>query len=95
LSWYYYNGVSLTRTSGLPDHGVFYLGVPRWHYRELAEDFVRWITTPNQNHRFQRKLKTYRSIGRILESRRLSNERSRSIPNSCGGTGLTQPSKGR
>jgi glucosyl-dolichyl phosphate glucuronosyltransferase len=83
LSWYYYNGVSLTRTSGLPDRGVFYLGVPRWHYREFAENLVRWITTPHQHERFQRKLKTYRSIGRIVESRRLSNERSRSIPSTA------------
>lgn len=95
LSWYYYNGVSLTRTSGLPDHGIFYLGVPRWHYRELAENFVRWISTPNQHQRFQQKLKTYRSMGRILESRRLSSERSRSIPSTAEGTGLPQPSKGR
>jgi glycosyltransferase involved in cell wall biosynthesis len=76
LSWYYYNGVSLTRTSGLPEEGVFYFGVPRWHCRELAENFVRWIAAPNSHERFQRKLKTYRSVGKIVESRRLSLERS-------------------
>ena len=72
LSWYYYNGVSLTRTSGLPGEGVFYFGVPRWHYREFAENVVRWFAEPNPHERFQRKLKTYRSVGRIVESRRLS-----------------------
>src|SRR5215469_13997826 len=85
LSWYYYNGVSLTRTSGLPDKGVSYFGVPRWHYRELAKNFVRWIAAPNPHERFQRKLRTYRSVGRIVESRRLSLERLRLIASADDG----------
>lgn len=95
LSWYYYNGVSLTRTSGLPDEGVFYLGVPRWHYRELAENFLCWISAPNPHQRFQRKLRTYRSVGKIVESRRLSLARSRSIAVDDRQPGLAQPSKGQ
>jgi glycosyltransferase involved in cell wall biosynthesis len=70
--WYYYNGVSLTRTAGLPDFGVFYFGVPRWLYRELIANWVRWMCTFEKNHRFNRKLRAYQSVGNIVESRRLS-----------------------
>jgi hypothetical protein len=73
---------------------VFYFGVPRWHYRELAENFLGWIAAPHPHERFQRKLKTYRSVGRIVESRRLSLERSRYAADDRR-PGLTQPSNGQ
>jgi len=72
LHWYYYNGVSLTRTAGLPDFGVFYFGAPRWLYRELMTNWIRWMVTFEKNRRFNRKLWTYQSAGKITESRRLS-----------------------
>jgi len=74
LSWYYYNGVSLTRTAGLPDFGVFYFGVPRWLYRELFINLGRWMFSVSANRRFHHKLRTYRSIGNIVESARLSRQ---------------------
>jgi GT2 family glycosyltransferase len=73
LSWYYYNGVSLTRTFGVPQEGVFWFGVPRWLYRELLTDFARWMLSLRPKERFQKKLRTYRSIGNIAESYRLSH----------------------
>lgn len=72
LSWYYYNGVSLTRTAGLPSFGTFYFGVPRWLYRELLTNFASWMFCFKKNRRFNRKLWTYRSLGNIVESNRLS-----------------------
>ena len=72
LDWYYYNGVSLTRTAGLPDFGVSFFGVPRWLYRELMANWARWMFSLEKNLRFNRKLRTYRSVGNIVESRRLS-----------------------
>ena len=72
LDWYYYNGVSLTRTAGLPSFGVFYIGVPRWLYRELITNWLRWMFSFDKNRRFNRKLWTYRSVGNIVESHRLS-----------------------
>ncbi|MFY9683633.1 MAG: glycosyltransferase [Candidatus Sulfotelmatobacter sp.] len=74
LSWYYYNGVSLTRTAGLPGEGIFCFGVPRWLYRELLANFLKWMLTLPGNRRFQHKLSTYRSIGNIVESYRLSHK---------------------
>jgi len=73
LSWFYYNGVSLTRTAGLPKEGVFYFGVPRWLFRELLENLSKWLFSLNGKRRFHYKLRTYRSVGNIVESRRLSN----------------------
>lgn len=78
LDWYYYNGVSLTRTAGLPEFGVFYFGVPRWLYRELVNNVIRWTFTLESNRRFQWKLCSYRSLGTIIESHRLSKETKRS-----------------
>jgi GT2 family glycosyltransferase len=71
LSWYYYNGVSLTRTIGLPNEGIFWFGVPRYLYRELLTNFAKWILTLRGKPRFQRKLRAYRSVGNIVESYRL------------------------
>ncbi len=71
LQWFYYNGVSLTRTAGLPDFGMFLFGAPRWLYRELLANWLQWMLTFNRDRRFNRRLRTYRSVGDIVESRRL------------------------
>ena len=72
LTWYYYNGVSLTRTFGVPQDGVFWFGVPRWLYREFLGNAVKWLCTLQPIRRFHHKLRTYRSLGNIVESYRLS-----------------------
>lgn len=73
LEWFYYNGVSLTRAAGLPDFGVFLFGAPRWLYRELLANWLSWMLTFNKDRRFNRRLLTYKSLGAIVESRRLSH----------------------
>lgn len=78
LSWYYYNGRSLTRTAGLPQQGTFYFGVPRWLYRELATNALKWLFCFN-SERFANKLRTYRSAGSIAESHRLSRLKSANV----------------
>jgi len=72
LSWYYYDGVSVTRIAGLPPEGVFWFGVPRWLYRELLTNFAKWMLTLPGNRRFHRKLHTCRSLGTVVEAYRLS-----------------------
>jgi glycosyltransferase involved in cell wall biosynthesis len=73
VSWYYYNGRSLTRTMGLPKEAVFCFGVPRWLFRRLLTDLARWMVTLNGRHRFRYKLSTCRSLGKIVESYRLAH----------------------
>jgi glucosyl-dolichyl phosphate glucuronosyltransferase len=77
LIWYYYNGVSLTRTAGLPKEGIFYFGVPRWLYREFLDNLLKWWFTGERIPRFQYKLRTCRSVGNIVESYRLSHKRAK------------------
>jgi glucosyl-dolichyl phosphate glucuronosyltransferase len=87
LSWYYYNGRSLTRTAGLPDEGVFYFGVPRWLYRELLSNAARWIFCLDGTRRFHHRLTTYRSVGNMMESHRLSRLKARNQSISTGRNG--------
>jgi glucosyl-dolichyl phosphate glucuronosyltransferase len=72
LAWYYYNGVSLTRTAGLCVDSVFWFGVPRWLYRELLTNFAKWVLTPREKDRFHHKLRTFRTVGSMVENHRLS-----------------------
>ena len=74
LSWYYYNGVSVTRMSGLTKQRVLWFGAPRWLYRETLTNLTKWVLTVEPARRFHHKLRTYRSVGNIVESRRLSRE---------------------
>jgi len=71
-SWYYYNGRSLTRTLGIPREGVYYFGVPRWLYRELAADMARWLFSFKPDRRLHNKFRAYRKVGVVAEARRLS-----------------------
>lgn len=71
LNWYYYNGVSVTRTAGLPAEGIFYFGVPRWLVREVLTMLRHWLCTFNSYDRFQRKLRVWQGVGRIAECYRL------------------------
>ena len=75
LSWYYYNGISVTRTYGLPSEGVRYFGVPRWHYRGLATNVTKWLISLDRRRRFRYKLNAFRNLGTIVESFRLSNQK--------------------
>jgi GT2 family glycosyltransferase len=72
LNWYYYNGVSLVRTDGLPTEGIFYFGVPRWFFGDLLRNMARWLITFDSTRRFRHKLRTCRSLGYIAEGFRLS-----------------------
>jgi glucosyl-dolichyl phosphate glucuronosyltransferase len=72
LLWYYYNGVSLTRMQGVSRDCIFLFGAPRWLYREMLMHLGRWVLTVDSKQRFYHKLRTYQSIGKIVESRRLS-----------------------
>jgi|HubBroStandDraft_6_1064221.scaffolds.fasta_scaffold00141_13 glycosyltransferase involved in cell wall biosynthesis len=91
LTWYYYNGRSLTRTAGSPNEGIFYFGVPRWLYRELLSNAAKWFFCLDGMRRFHYRLRTYRSVGNIVESHQLSRRKDRNQPMSTGGNG-GQPS---
>ena len=60
------------RMTGVSKEGVFWFGAPRWLYREMLTNFAKWLLTPEGKRRFYHKLRTYESMGKIAESRRLS-----------------------
>jgi len=78
ISWYYYNGVSLTRTAGLPQVGASCFGVPRWYFRDLLSNLTAWLFTFEGRRRFHNKLQVSKSIGTIVESYRLAHSKARS-----------------
>lgn len=77
LTWYYYLGVSLTRTDGPLNVGVSYFGVAPWHFGDLLRNMGRWFVTFDSKRRFHYKLRTCCSIGSIVESHRLSRQKSK------------------
>jgi glycosyltransferase involved in cell wall biosynthesis len=75
ISWYYYNGVSLTRTAGLTEVGSSYFGVPRWYFRDLLSNIAASLFTFDGKRRFQKKLQVAKSVGTIVESYRLAHNK--------------------
>lgn len=70
LKWYYNSGRSMVRAWPTPKSIVRYFGVPRWIFRSIGENFLKWTFTFNAKRRFHYKLRTYRDVGRIIESYR-------------------------
>ena len=70
-TWFYNDGRSSVRVNRWPDDAICYFGVPRWMYRDVASNFLKWMTGFDPKRRFHHKLRTYRAIGRIAEARRL------------------------
>lgn len=77
LRWYYYNGVSVMRTFGVPLEGARWFGVPRWLYREFLHNTRKWLFELEPRRRFHHKLRVYRNLGNIVESYRLSHRQER------------------
>lgn len=68
--WHYNDGRSMIRAWPPPKNVARYFGVPRWLFRSLAENFLRWTFNFDAKRRFHYQLRTYRDVGRIVESYR-------------------------
>jgi len=68
--WYYNDGRSMIRAWPPPNSVARYFGVPRWIFRSIGENFLKWMFNIDANRRFYYTLQTYRDVGRIVESRR-------------------------
>jgi glucosyl-dolichyl phosphate glucuronosyltransferase len=71
LRWFYNEGRSVTRAEGR-QKAAFYFGIPRWLYREILRNFLKWMMSLDSKRRFHHKLRTYRTFGKIVESFRLA-----------------------
>lgn len=75
LRWFYIDGVCEMRSAGWPDDAGCLFGIPRYLYRGIAENFLRWIFAFESKRRFHHKVRTYRVAGRMVEARRISLRR--------------------
>jgi len=68
--WYYNDGRSMIRAWPPPKSVVRYFGIPRWIFRSIGENLLKWTFNFGAKRRFHYKLRTYRDLGRIVESYR-------------------------
>ena len=73
-SWYFGFGGAQVRTNALPKGTIFYFGVPRYYFKNIAIATIRWIFTYNLNKRFFNKLMVYVQAGQIAEAFKMSKE---------------------
>jgi glycosyltransferase involved in cell wall biosynthesis len=71
--WYYNDGRSMIRVSPAPESFARYFGIPRWIFRSLGENFLQWMFSFDGKRRLHFKVRTYRDVGKIVESYRLSH----------------------
>jgi glycosyltransferase involved in cell wall biosynthesis len=71
LLWCLHAGRSQMRLEGIPSWAVCYFGVPRYYFRSLAVNFLRWLTSLHSIPRFYYKQQTYMYAGLVSEARRL------------------------
>ncbi|MFZ3190317.1 MAG: glycosyltransferase family 2 protein [Candidatus Sulfotelmatobacter sp.] len=66
--WYYNDGRSMMRAWPPAKDMVRYFGVPRWIFRSIGKNFLKWTLNFDAKRRFHYRLRTYRDAGRIVES---------------------------
>ncbi len=61
--WYFYYGKALMKEHGYPVNAVTYWGIPRYLFRGLAVNFLKWLCAANPDKRFSRKLELFLIAG--------------------------------
>jgi glycosyltransferase involved in cell wall biosynthesis len=69
--WYYDSGRSRARLQGLPAEAKFYFGAPRYLFRQIAENALKWWSAIDPKRRFYHKLQVYYLAGMTSEMRLL------------------------
>jgi glucosyl-dolichyl phosphate glucuronosyltransferase len=70
--WCFNAARTAVRFEGLPNHIVSYFGLPRYYFRSLFENVVRWFLTIDRDKRFYYKLQVCILLGRIAETWQIS-----------------------
>lgn len=66
--WYYDYGRTAVRRGGVPESAPRIFGVPRYLYRELAEELLKAATRPSPHERFVHELRARCVVGTIVEN---------------------------
>jgi len=69
--WYYRHGKIDVRLEPPPPGAIRWFGVPRYLFRDLLGELLRWVTAVDSRQRFYHKLACWRRLGQIAECRRL------------------------
>src|SRR5207245_1125375 len=72
-SWYYRYGKWDVRREPPPREASRWFGIPRWLFRSLASETVRWLTTTEPRKRFFHKASCYFVVGAMVECYRLTH----------------------
>ena len=71
-AWFYNCGKELTKINGIPGESVCYFGIPRYHFRKLAETFLKAaMSYHDPQERFCYITRCYQTAGEIAESFRM------------------------
>jgi glycosyltransferase involved in cell wall biosynthesis len=75
LSYYFSSGQSSQRERAWSKETICYFGVPRYIYRSLVVDFLKWMSAVESSKRLYFKLSVYRCLGAIYEAFRPARDR--------------------
>jgi len=73
-SWYFKFGRVAIRCEGWPAETKFVFGIPRYLFRRILTDAIRWMVSRERNHRFYHKLQFCMTAGYIWEARYLTGK---------------------
>ena len=71
-SWCFHDGQFRARFEKIPEGAVYYFGAPRYLFRALIEQSLRWILSFQAHKRFYYELRMWWFAGQIVEIRRLA-----------------------
>lgn len=74
LHWYFNCGTAWVRMEGTPREAVLWFGVPRYMFRGLLENCVKWLAAFDNDRRFFYKMRSYFVLGQIAGCRKLGRE---------------------
>jgi|SRR5579875_477858 len=69
--WFYDTGRTAVRARIWPRETILYFGIPRYFFRALIENSIRWPITLDEKCRFRRECHVWRAAGGILEGWRM------------------------
>lgn len=75
--WCFNAAQTAVRFEGLPQGSIYYFGLPRYYFRNLLTNLVKYLFAFRSDRRFFYKLQVYIIVGRLLETRKLSKQSTR------------------
>jgi hypothetical protein len=94
-SWYFKFGRASVRSEQWKPGTRCYFGVPRYLFRELGGEALRWMVSLDGTARFYYKLQLCSTVGSIIEARHIARGATRLPPPTVSDPGEGQGDRGR